>query len=495
MRAPFKEAHWAQRDLLAKSPLFSGLPESSADELAAASRLLELPPRHYLFRAGEPIREAHLLVSGSVRRSTTLAGGRKKVIELAQAPQLLAPGEIFGGPRYASSCEVIASSVALAIDLRRLRALLARDLDLAGRIVQALADRLCAVEFDVTGHHYSLTGTQRLLDYLLELAGEPTGLAGETTVVLKASKTLIAARIGMTPESLSRNLRQLSDSGVIVVEGRKVHIQNAALLDTENGGAARRLNFSRRAKVDKAQPPKVLPGALINLCGRLRVLSQRLASAWALIASDITPSTAAVRLRRLDGEFARHLARLERLALPAPLAEDLQAVGEIWQRFRPALLAEAPAGPAAPAQMLALSEEILAATDALTGHAERLAATPGARYVNLAGRNRMLSQRISKLFLFRAWPACRDSALAQHEVSCAEFESNLDILRQSGKALPQLAAQLEEVAAQWQKFSRALEPSLPYLGKSHHARGIMTEGERLLRHVDTTVKLYERLSK
>jgi len=145
--------------------------------------------------------------------------------------------------------------------------------------------------------------------------------------------------------------------------------------------------------------------------------------------------------------------------------------------------------------MLALSEEILAVTDTLTGLAERLAATPGARYVNLAGRNRMLSQRISKLFLFRAWPACRDSALAQHEASCAEFESNLDALRQSGKDLPQLAAQLEEVAAQWQKFSRALEPSLRYLGKSHHARSIMAEGERLLRHVDTTVKLYERLSK
>ena len=66
-------------------------------------------------------------------------------------------------------------------------AVIRQDLDLSWRIIGALAQRQCAVEFDVTGYHYGLTGTQRVLDYLIELAGGYPGLAGESSVTLNTS--------------------------------------------------------------------------------------------------------------------------------------------------------------------------------------------------------------------------------------------------------------------------------------------------------------------
>ena len=142
-----------------------------------------------------------------------------------------------------------------------------------------------------------------------------------------------------------------------------------------------------------------------------------------------------------------------------------------------------------------LSEDLLEATDALTGHAANLAGLPEAHYVNIAGRNRMLSQRIGKFFLFREWPGLDDKIAALTLPSCQEFESNLQVLQKTGSTPPELAAQLQVVASQWQRFILALCPDLAHAARTNHACLVLAEGERLLRSVDTTVKLFERLTK
>ena len=495
MNAHFKDSDWAQRELLSACPLFSGLPSELFGELIEASQVLRLPANRDIFLAGEPIRAAHILLSGSAKRWTTTAGRRAtNLIELVDAQQVLSLGELFGMPQYAATCTTITACVVVMIDLRKLRHIIRHDADFSGRLLQALAQRQCAIEFDVTGCNAGLTGTQRVLDYLLDLAADRAALAGETTVTLKPSKKMIAARIGMTPESFSRSLRELSESGVIFVEGSTVHIQNAALLDTESGDSTQRLYFSRKPRAAAPQPRNHLSsGSLINTCGRLRVLSQRMAIAWALVASEVDQVKGRSKLRQLDIEFGRNLRRIAKAVSVSGLDELLGAIGEIWARYQQALLAE-PMTPDHAAEVLALSEEILEATDRLTRRAVASDAGTGARYVNIAGRNRMLSQRIGKFFMFRDWAGC--SVLISHysSPSCAEFENNLNELQHSGKNLPEMTAQLKEVSTQWQKYIRSLIPDIAHPGKPQHTKLVLAEGERLLRLVDTIVKLYERLS-
>lgn len=494
MNARFNIPHRAQRELLSGCQLFAGLPSALLDELSGASRLVESSANRTIFKAGDSIREAHVLFKGSVTRSRIIAGVGERVTELVQSEQLLSMGEIFGATRYASTCTAITHTLMVAIDIRKLRDVVNQNHELSFRIITALARQQCASESGVTGHHYGLTGAQRLLDYLLELAGDRAELAGETSVLLTASKKVIAARIGMTPESLSRNLRELSDRGIIVVDGRNVHIQNAALLDTVGGASRQRLSFCRKRKGEGPSSVKApSSGALINRCGRLRLFSQRMALAWGAIASDVTPNEARIRLRQFEKEFERNLAWLESLDLAGDLPEKLAAIKPLWISYLQTLGSEE-ATESLAEKVYVLSEEMLVATDGLTASAAHLAGIPAAHYVNMAGRNRVLSQRLSKLFLFREWAGLHESIAGLSVESCQEFESNLQQLAKAANDQPELAAQLQIVDSQWRKYIRALCPDLSHAGKTKHARVVLAEGERLLRCVDTTVKLFELLT-
>lgn len=74
------------------------------------------------------------------------------------------------------------------------------------------------------------TSSQRVAAFLL--AGSSEG-----DVVLQTSKGVLASKLSLTPETLSRVLRDLSDAGVIRVKGRRIHICDVAGL-ADRGGVA-----------------------------------------------------------------------------------------------------------------------------------------------------------------------------------------------------------------------------------------------------------------
>lgn len=408
------------------------------------------------------------------------------MVEVVQSPQVLAPGDVFSGDAHGSSARAVGACLLVMLPVDSLRQAVRDDSQLAWRVIQLLATRQRAIEADSAGHAVGVTGAQRLFDYLVELAGGRHGLAGETTVVLKASKKTIAAHIGMTPESFSRSLRQLSDCGVIVVDGRTVHLQNAALLDTAPGGGDQLLRFRRRPK-NAGDPGQLTAGMAINLCGRLRMLPQTMAMAWALMVGGQGAARARVKLHQMEAEFVRYLARLGQARFSADFAAQRDTVAAIWERYRQSLAAIDVAGAG---EILMLSEAILDAADDLTRLAEAAAEVPEVHYINIAGRNRMLSQRIGKFFVFRFW-GLGDGDMAQRlEAARAEFETNLGELQRSAASLPELAAQLQAVEEQWGLF----QGSLAGPPTERHIPKIQAASERLLRYVDTAVRLYERLA-
>ena len=70
------------------------------------------------------------------------------------------------------------------------------------------------------------TGAQRVAEFLLELA--PCA-AGACEVVLPYDKVLIAGRLGMKPESLSRAFSKLREQGVTIRQNRAEIADVAAL--------------------------------------------------------------------------------------------------------------------------------------------------------------------------------------------------------------------------------------------------------------------------
>jgi CRP-like cAMP-binding protein len=89
--------------------------------------------------------------------------------------------------------------------------------------VTALAERKAQLYAEMEAATL-LSGQQRLAGYLGELAG-----AGRS-VRLPFSKTLIASRLGIKKETLSRLLRELVEQRVIEMAGRDITIVAPALL-------------------------------------------------------------------------------------------------------------------------------------------------------------------------------------------------------------------------------------------------------------------------
>ena len=487
------DPHRAKRELLSGSQLLADLPAAVLEPLVVSGRIVHLQANQTLFKSSDPIREAFILFSGSVQRSMLLPSGENKLIELIQSEQIISLGELFALTSHTASCTAISRSLLVAIDIRALQTAISKSHELSYRIITALAKQQCAIEFDVTGFHHGLTGAQRLLDYLLELAGDRVGIAGETTVQFNASKRVIAARLGMSPESLSRHLRDLSELGTIMVEGRNVHIQNAALQDTMSD-AKERLKFRRKPKGHVQHRQALLPpGAIVNTAGRLRVLSQRMAVANSLLRRDIEPHRTRIRLRQLEKAFNDCLAQLLRWPLSDEVRADLAAIEALWPEYQAAVYDETPS-PGMATQVFVLSERMFDITDRLTASCARNTGTPLAAYVNQSGRNRVLSQRITKFFLNQDDVAIQPQIAALMPAACSEFETNLRELAESAGEHPELVAQLKVVAAQWQKFVASLDPELLQGGPAKHARKVLIESERLLRCVETMVKLFERLT-
>jgi CRP-like cAMP-binding protein len=68
------------------------------------------------------------------------------------------------------------------------------------------------------------SGKQRIIGYLLRELPENEQNGNNVTLTLLANKGAIASRLNLTQEHFSRILHELSDLGLIIVEGKKIHI-------------------------------------------------------------------------------------------------------------------------------------------------------------------------------------------------------------------------------------------------------------------------------
>lgn len=70
-----------------------------------------------------------------------------------------------------------------------------------------------------------LSGTQRLIGYLLQCSAEATD---SNNITLPASKSTIASLLNLTPETLSRVMLKLQQQGLIKVRGKVITIMDIA---------------------------------------------------------------------------------------------------------------------------------------------------------------------------------------------------------------------------------------------------------------------------
>lgn len=232
----------------------------------------------------------------------------------------------------------------------------------------------------------------------------------------------------------------------------------------------------------------------INKAGRQRMLSQRLAKSYLQIGESIDVERSATILDNSLALFDRQLVELKAFA---PTTENRAVLGDlerVWLKYKELLVGRAPNRQDA-VRILAMSDEVLALAHTATLQLEKASPTATGRLVNLSGRQRMLSQRMAKLYQAINWSVAPADARAKLADARKEFIAAMNVLGSVPNNTLAIRSELELAQQQWLFFDNALATSMDVGAmKRQLATNVATTSERILQTMDRITGLYEKLA-
>ena len=201
-------------------------------------------------------------------------------------------------------------------------------------------------------------------------------------------------------------------------------------------------------------------------------------------------STASSGLYRSQGLDQEQLAELKALPAGDEVRSAWLQVEQEWGRYRP-LLADIRSDAKA---VWAGNEALLGATQKLTLAYEKAAGTSAGRLVNLAGRQRMLSQRMAKAYFFRQMGVNAGPAGEMLDAAVKEFAKAQEELKAAAQNTAQIKTELGLVEQQWFFFQNALSLR-EAADRKKASTDVATTSERILEQMDAVVGLYEKLAR
>lgn len=230
----------------------------------------------------------------------------------------------------------------------------------------------------------------------------------------------------------------------------------------------------------------------INKAGRQRALSQRLGKAWLALVHGVEKEDAQLVLDKSLALFDRQLVELKSYAPSPEIKANYSQLELVWSEYKSILVGADPARTAA-AALLAIDSKVLALAQQGTVLYEAALGKPLGKLVNLAGRQRMLSQRMAKFYLAAMLPVDAGTAAREISIARSEFISAMATLRNAPEATPRIKQELQLGEAQWVFFDTALKKinNGPTNGKS--LSDIFISSENLLTVMDSVTGMYSAL--
>lgn len=215
-------------------PLFSSVEAQTLQRLARDSKVESFDDGATIFRQGDRAQFVVIVLDGYVKLTRTAMCGDETLINICTVGESLYEALTPDGELYRVGAEAIGHASVMKLPSTRFRQALRESSSLAGAVIDEAARKVSALIGEIEALK-GLNADQRLARFILSLC--PPG-EDCCSFRLPYDKRLIAARLGVKQETLSRAFAKLRDIGVRT-EMRDVQIESVARLADECCGGDR----------------------------------------------------------------------------------------------------------------------------------------------------------------------------------------------------------------------------------------------------------------
>ncbi len=221
----------------------------------------------------------------------------------------------------------------------------------------------------------------------------------------------------------------------------------------------------------------------INIAGKQRMYTQRMLKDYAMVGMGNTFGDPSADLKQTMDDFSDHLASLQKYAKQEATKKSLEKVASLWKPIQ-ATLTEKPTIQKVEKLQEDL-EKLLKASDDVTQQFAKESGKKSGEMVNIAGRQRMLSQRMASLYMLKVWgvedPQFKkklDDTLTLFKESLAKLETS-PLNNDESKSL---LAKVKRSFMFFEMMNRSNSKFVPTL--------IYKKSNDILKNMDTVTKLY-----
>lgn len=212
-------------------PLFRELDDHHLQAIVASTRKIQIAKGEMLFQKGDMANGFHFVIKGQIKLAFPSLHGNEKVVAIFGPSQTFGEAAMFLHQPYPVRAEALSNTELLQFASPMIFSLLEQDPLFARKLLAGLSLRLHQLVMDVELYSQR-SSVQRLIGYFLQLCPELDDDADALTIDLPSAKLVIASRLNLTPETLSRILHELTEQKLIEMHGRRIHIPDPGALRT-----------------------------------------------------------------------------------------------------------------------------------------------------------------------------------------------------------------------------------------------------------------------
>lgn len=222
--APKHNSLDSQREIpqiITSTLLFSGVSEDIKHAFVEEARIKLFPKGATLFLHEDEASFFYIIEQGWIKLFRETLSGEEAIVDVLNHGHMFGETAIFENDSYAYGAQVIEDTVLVQLPLSLLKKYIAIDVHLSTQMLRVMS-RFRKQQAKELEHRDLQSAPQRIGCFLLRLCD--TRAKGAITLHLPYDKTLIASRLGMKAETLSRALAKLSQETGIVIQGSTVTI-------------------------------------------------------------------------------------------------------------------------------------------------------------------------------------------------------------------------------------------------------------------------------